>query len=250
MKYLLNLISILLCIQLAIAQPQKDPEWSFSGSLSIGLNIPQTYESDADELSFLSIASQTISNPGFRVSGTAYYGKVGFNLGFGHYKYVFNAEKFENESKSRYADDSIGVYMSAKMRDIPVFAGLSYYLKIKEFIIEPEFIVRYNKVIAPDYADIYFWSENNLIESISYLKKASSRFDLVPGIKLNYLYALNNKRQVGIQFSYHYAIANPELEYLKREVDIENKIVTEKIEKAKMSYTTSNFSFGLVFRFN
>ncbi len=246
-------LSIILCVLLinlqAFSQRKKRKEWEFSGHLSIGLNIPLKAEQIPENPAFINIASQSVSNPGFELAGAAYYKQIGFNLGFGHYKYLLNSDKFEDDIKEQNPIDSVSIYMSEMVRDIPVFAGLSYYFKIKDFYIEPEFLVRYNKTIGPYYADIYFWDDNGLAKSVNYVKKGSSRFDLVPGLRLSYFYTLNAWQKVGIQFSYHYSMSNPEIEYRKTEADLIGRTVYEVAEKTTVSYATSNFSFGLILRF-
>ncbi len=250
MLYRLSIVIFVLLINFqAFSQRKKGEEWEFSGHLSIGLNIPQEAEQSAESPAFLNIASKSVSNPGFELAGAAYYKHFGFNLGFGHYKYLLNSKKFKNEIKEQNINDSVSVYMSDMVRDIPVFAGLSYYVNFKDLYIEPEFLIRYSKTIGPYYADIYFWDDNGLVKSINYVKKATTRFDLVPGIRVSYFYPINIKRKVGIQFSYHYSISNPEIEYRKTEADLLGRTANEEVEKTTISYATSNFSFGLILRF-
>jgi hypothetical protein len=250
MYRLVLIVCLFLLGQHITAQHKKNKNWGFGGHLSIGLNIPIGTTNRMDTPDFLNIASETASNPGFELGGVAYYKQIGFKLGFGHYKYLLGVSEFQDETQKQYSDDSISTYMSDMVRDIPVFAGLSYRLKISNFCVEPEFLVRYNKTIGPYYADIYFWEENNLVRSINYKKETGSRIDLVPGIRLSYLYPITKKEKVGIQFSYHYSFSNPEIEYRKKEADLINRTVSEETEKMSLSYTTSNFSFGLVLRFN
>jgi hypothetical protein len=201
MLYRLCIVICLLLINLQVfSQYKKGKEWEFSGHLSIGLNIPQSAEQSAESPAFLNIASQSVSNPGFELAGAAYYKHIGFILGFGHYKYLLNSNKFKNEIKEQNINDSLSIYMSDMVRDIPVFAGFSYYFNFKDFYIEPEFLIRYSKTIGPYYADVYFWDDNGLARSINYIKTASTRFDLVPGLRLSYFYPLNVRQKVGIQF--------------------------------------------------
>ncbi len=244
------IICVLVSTQLSIGQYRKKKELSFTGHLSIGLNIPSNFENNTDNFNFLNIASESASNPGFELAGAIYYQNIGFNLGFGYYKYLLNVNKFELESKKLYSEDSVSTYMSDIIRDIPLFVGLSYYFEINNFYIEPEFLVRYNKAIAPYNADIYFWNNNDMTRSINYTKLSSSRMDLVPGIRLSYFYSLTKKEKIGIQFSYHYSIANPKYKYLKKEFDLQNGTLIEEIENITTNYSTSNFSFGLILRYN
>jgi len=231
-------------------QNRRSKDIGFSGHLSIGLNIPSNYENSTDKLDFINLASESVSNPGFELGGAVYYKQIGFNLGFGYYKYRLNVNKFEQESKNLYLDDSVSTFMTDIIRDIPLFAGLSYYFNINNFYIEPEFLVRYNKAIAPHNTDIYFWNNNDLVRSINYSKLSSSRIDFVPGIRFSYFYPLTRKEKIGIQFSYHYSFSNPKYEYLRKEIDLPNGTVSEDIEKISSSYSTSNFSFGLILRYN
>ena len=243
------IISVLFIYQHATSQFRKKDDWSFSGQLSIGLNIPLGSKS-LDNQDFLNIASETVSNPGFEMAAGAYYRQIGFKLGFGHYKYQLNVDEFQSKTKNQNLNDSVSTYMSDMVRGIPLFAGFSYCLNISNLCIEPEFLVRYNKAIVPQYADIYFWDESSLIRSIHFKKEAGSRIDFVPGIRLSYFYSLTKKEKVGIQFSYHYSFSNPEIEYKKKEADLIGKTINEEAEKTSVSYVTSNFSFGIVLRFN
>ena len=231
-------------------QNRRKKDIGFSGHLSIGLNIPSNYENNTDKLGFLKSVSESASNPGFELAGAVYYKHIGFHLGFGYYKYRLNINKFEKDSKELFSNDSINTFMTDIIRDIPLFTGLSYYLKINNLYIEPEFLVRYNKAIAPHNADIYLWNNNDLVQSINYTKISSLRIDFVPGIRFSYFYPLTKKEKIGIQFSYHYSFSNPNYEYLKKEIDLQNGTVNEKIEKASINYATSNFSFGLILRYN
>lgn len=248
-QFYLILFSFLISLPLS-GQIKKTKEWEFGAHLSIGLNIPSASGNNAEHPAFLTISSEATSNPGFELAGVAYYRKTGFILGFGYYRYLLDTERFEEESQRIFSENSISTYMSDEIKDIPLFAGLSYYFEFNNLYIEPEFLVRYNKAIGPKYADIYFWENNELIESINYIKESNSRMDLVPGIRLSYLYPLTKKQKVGIQFSYHYSISNPEFKYRKKEADIRNGIITEEVESTQIAYTTSNFSFGIILRFN
>lgn len=238
-----HLVFIWLC-------PAQNKNLGYSAYLSMGGYIPSNYENKLNDLNFIDLASKNGSNPGFEVGGAIYYRRIGINLGFGYYKYEIDADEFQKSRQNDYPGNNISTYISPKVRDVPIFTGISYYLKINNLYIEPGFLIRLNKVIAPSYADTYFWKNDSLVRSINYISHPKFRIDYVPTLNLGYFYPIANGYRIGIQISYQYSFSNPIYEYDKTEIDLENESFNYENQKFANKYSSSKISFGVILRFN
>jgi hypothetical protein len=225
-------------------------DFGYSAYINMGGNIPVNYVKNQDGLTFINLALETASNPGFELGGNIYYKRIGLNLGFGYYKYEFDAAKYQAERQDFYHGNNISTYISGKLKDIPVFTGISYYFKIQNFYIEPGFLIRLNKVIAPFNADTYFWNNSSLLKTIDYTGKSTFRIDYVPEISLAYFYPIIKGYRVGFQISYQYSFSNPNYKYEKTETDLENNTIVKENLFYTTKYSSSKISIGIIFRFN
>jgi hypothetical protein len=222
----------------------------YSVYINMGGYIPSNYKINLEELNFIDLASVNGSNPGFEIGGTFYYRKIGLNLGFGYYKYEIDANNFQKKCQNLFPESNITTFISPKVRDIPIFTGISYYIKIRNLYIEPGFFVRLNKIIAPNYADTYFWENDSLIRSINYWGHPKFRLDYVPSLNIAYYYPLGDGYRIGIQISYQYSFSNPEYEYDKTDVNLKSETFTNDKFTFANKYSCSKINFGVILRFN
>jgi hypothetical protein len=241
----------LFCLLTIVGQSTAQyKDFGYSAYISMGGYMPANYAKNPDGLTFINLALETESNPGFELGGTIYYKRIGLNLGFGFYKYEFDAAKYQTERQNFYQNKNVSTFISAKLKDIPIFTGVSYYFKIHNFYIEPGFLVRLNKVVAPYNADTYFWNSSNLLRTIDYYGKSTYRLDYVPEMSLAYFYPILKGYRVGFQVSYQYSFSNPNYKFEKTEIDLENNTIVKENQNYTTKYSSSKISIGIVFRFN
>lgn len=221
----------------------------YSGYFSLGLNIPTYSENNVGELSFIKLGSQTQSYPGLEIGGAVYYRNIGFNLGFGFYKYELDIAKYQSDMQNFYPNNDVATYMSALVKSVPVFAGISYFISIGDFGIEPRFLVRLDKTITPNTADVYFWNNEQLIRSIYYSNQSNMRLDYVPAISLSYYYPVSRELSFGIQLNYQYSFSKPQFKYFKKDIDAMAGNVVQTTENETVNYSASNLGLGFVVRF-
>lgn len=220
----------------------------YSGYLSFGVNTPMNDKKNTGELSFIDIGSATSGNLGVMLGGAIYYKKIGFNFGLEYYKYEMDISNYQQDIQDYYQNSGITTYLSKSVKTTPVFAGLSYYIKLDNFSIEPGFLVRLDKNILPNTIDLYFWNNDNLEKGIYYTNKSPLRIGYTPAISLSYLYPFQRGLRIGIQMTYRYLFSNSNIEYHRREIQVASGTVVESAEKITGSYASSYIGFGFIVR--
>jgi len=240
-----SVLLLILVVGKSFAQHKKI---EYSYYLNFGVNTPINEKKNPGELSFIDIGSTTSGNLGIALGGVVYYKKIGFNLGLEYYKYEMDISNYQQDIQDYYQNGNITTYLSKSVKTIPVYAGLSYYIKLDNFSIEPRFLVQLDKNILPNTADLYFWNNDNLEKSVYYTNKSSLRLGYAPAISLGYFYPFSKGLKIGIQMTYRYLFSNPNIEYQRKEIDVTGGTVVETTEKITGSYTSSYLGFGFIIR--